>query len=160
MMRGAHPEVAELIPHARRMLLLDRVLEHGPEHAVCAVNVSDSELFLDAGGGVPAWVGIEYLAQCMAVYGSLVARAAGRPPRLGALIGGRRVKLRTHRFEPGQELRVTVRHLRGERGLVAFDGLIQDADDGATLVEGRLNVYSADAWMQRPPGEGGTRDAS
>jgi predicted hotdog family 3-hydroxylacyl-ACP dehydratase len=149
MSGGGFPEVAELIPHARRMLLLDRVLEHGPEHSVCSVNVARSELFQDAEGCVPAWVGIEYLAQCMAVYGSLVARTAGRPPRLGPFIGGRRVKLRVDRFRPGQVLRVTVRHLRGDRGLVAFDGRIEDAAGGAPLVEGRLNVYSADRWSGR-----------
>jgi len=142
--RGTFPDVAELIPHARRMLLLDRVLEHGPEHAVCAVDVAGSELFQEADGGVPAWVGIEYLAQCMAVYGSLVARAAGRPPPIGPFIGGRRVKLWVDRFPAGQRLRVAVQHLRGDRGLVAFDGRIQDAAGGATLVEGRLNVFSAD----------------
>jgi predicted hotdog family 3-hydroxylacyl-ACP dehydratase len=158
--RGAFPEVADLIPQARRMLLLDRVLEHGPEHAVCAVNVACSELFHDAVGCVPAWVGIEYLAQCMAVYGSLVARAAGRPPRLGPLIGGRRLTLRVDRFQPEQRLVVTVRHLRGDRGLVAFDGRIQDDADGALLVEGRLNVYSADHWTEPPHTGGSLRDAS
>ncbi len=158
--QGAFPEVAELIPHARRMLLLDRVLEHGPEHAVCAVAVDRSELFRDALGCVPAWVGIEYLAQCMAVYGSLVARAAGRPPRLGPFIGGRRVTLRVDRFQPGQRLVVAVRHLRGDRGLVAFDGRIQDDADGALLVEGRLNVYSADLWTEPPRRTGSARDAS
>jgi predicted hotdog family 3-hydroxylacyl-ACP dehydratase len=96
----------------------------------------------------------------MAVYGSLVARTAGRPPRLGPFIGGRRVKLRVDRFRPGQVLRVTVRHLRGDRGLVAFDGRIEDAADGASLVEGRLNVYSADLWTGRPRSAGGSSDAS
>jgi predicted hotdog family 3-hydroxylacyl-ACP dehydratase len=158
--RGAFPEVAELIPQARRMLLLDRVLEHGPEHAVCAVDVDRSQLFRDAAGCVPAWVGIEYLAQCMAVYGALVARAAGRPPRLGPLIGGRRVTLRVDRFHPGQRLVVRVRHLRGDRGLVAFEGRIQDEADGALLVEGRLNVYSADRWTGPPRRAGSPRDAS
>jgi len=160
MSHGDFPEVAELIPQARRMLLLDRVLEHGPEHAVCSVDVARSELFLESDGCVPAWVGIEYLAQCMAVYGSLVARAAGRPPRLGPFIGGRRVKLRTDRFQPGQRLRVTVRHLRGDRGLVAFDGVIEDAAGGPPLVEGRLNVYSADQWTGRMRRAGDAPDAS
>ena len=104
MNRGPFPEVGELIPHARRMLLLGRVLEHGPEHAVRSVDPAASELFRDAVGRVPAWVGLEYLAQCMAVYGSLVARAEGRPPRLGLFIGGRRVKLRVDHFRPDQLL--------------------------------------------------------
>ena len=160
MSGGDFPEVAELIPHARRMLLLDRVIEHGPEHTVCAVDVAGSELFRDADGCVPAWVGIEYLAQCMAVYGSLVARTAGRPPRLGPFIGGRRVKLRALRFQPGQQLRVTVRHLSGDRGLVAFDGRIEDAAGGEPLVEGRLNVYSADGWTGQSRRAGDASDAT
>ncbi len=160
MNRGPFPRVGELIPHARRMLLLDRVVEHGPEHAVCTANPAASELFRDAAGRVPAWVGLEYLAQCMAVYGSLVARVEGRRPRLGPFIGGRRLKLRVDHFQPDRVLWVTVRHLRGDRGLVAFDGWIQDVADGAPLVEGRLHVYSADAWTGRIPWVGGARDAS
>ena len=151
MNRGPFPQVGELIPHARRMLLLERVIEHGPEHTVCSANPAGHELFRDAAGRVPAWVGLEYLAQCMAVYGSLVARAEGRPPRLGPFIGGRRLELRVDHFQPDQVLRVTVRHLRGERGLVAFDGRIQADADGAPLVEGRLHVYSADGWTPLAP---------
>lgn len=160
MSSGAFPAISELIPHARRMLLLGRVLEHGPEHTVCSVRVEDSELFRDADGCVPAWVGIEYLAQCMAVYGSLVARTAGRPPRLGPFIGGRRVELRVDRFLPGQVLRVAVRHLRGDRGLVAFEGRIDDGGEGEALVEGRLHVYSADLWTGRSRSAGGAPDAA
>lgn len=154
MNRGPFPRVGELIPHARGMLLLDRVVEHGPEHAVCTANPAASELFRDAAGRVPAWVGLEYLAQCMAVYGSLAARAAGRPPRFGPFIGGRRIELRVDHFQPDRVLWVTVRHLRGDRGLVAFEGRIQDGAGGAPLVEGRLHVYSTDAWVERVPRRG------
>lgn len=154
MNRGPFPAVAELIPHARGMLLLERVVEHGPKHAVCTANTAGSELFRDADGWVPAWVGLEYLAQCMAVHGSLSARAAGRPPRFGPFLGGRRIELRVDRFPPDRVLWVTVRHLRGERGLVAFQGRIQDGADGAPLVEGRLHVYSVDAWTGRAPRRG------
>jgi predicted hotdog family 3-hydroxylacyl-ACP dehydratase len=143
------------------MLLLDAVLEHGPEHAVCSATPAASRLFQDAAGRVPTWVGLEYLAQCMAVYGALADRATGRPPRIGPFIGGRRLRLRADHFEPEQVLRVTVRHLRGERGLVAFEGRIQDGEQGEPLVEGRLHVYSSDAWTERMPGAAGSgRDAS
>jgi len=69
-----------------------------PERAICSVEVDRSELFRDAEGCVPAWVGIEYLAQCTAVYGSLLARATGTPPPIGPLIGARRVALSVERF--------------------------------------------------------------
>src|SRR5262245_60179655 len=124
MRSDAWPDVAELIPHARRMLLLSSVVAHDPDWTTCAVEVDRSELFRDAEGCVPSWVGLEYLAQCIAVYGALVARAKGNLPRSGLFIGGRRLKLRTDRFRPGTRLHATVRHLRGDSGLVAFDGSI------------------------------------
>jgi predicted hotdog family 3-hydroxylacyl-ACP dehydratase len=160
MKHDAFPDVAELIPHARQMLLLSSVIEHDPDWTKCAVDVDRSLLFRDAGGGVPAWVGLEYLAQCIAVYGALVARAKGNTPRFGFFIGGRRLQLRVDRFRPGQRLHATVHHLRGDSGLVAFDGRIQDAAGGEPLIEGRLNVYSVESPAQRPQGIGSERDAS
>jgi predicted hotdog family 3-hydroxylacyl-ACP dehydratase len=142
------------------MLLLDGVLEHSPEHAVCTARPAASGLFQDAAGRVPAWVGLEYLAQCMAVYGALTARAAGRTLSMGPFLGGRRLQLRVDHFEPEQVLRVAVRHLRGERGLIAFEGRIQDAELGEPLVEGRLHVYSTDAWTERMPRIGSAREAT
>ena len=160
MKHDAFPDVAELIPHARRMLLLDSVIAHDPDWTKCAVDVDRSELFRDAGGGVPAWVGLEYLAQCIAVYGALVARAKGNQPRFGFFIGGRRLQLRVARFAPGQRLHATVHHLRGDSGLVAFDGRIEDAAGGEPLVEGRLNVYSVESAAQRPRASGSEQVAS
>jgi predicted hotdog family 3-hydroxylacyl-ACP dehydratase len=160
MNRGAFPPIGELIPHARGMLLLERVLEHGPEHAVCSADPAASPLFRDASGRVPAWVGLEYLAQCMAVYGALAARAEGRLPRMGPFLGGRRLALRVAHFDPERVLRVTVRHLRGEKGLIAFQGRIQADEDGEPLVEGRLHVYGTEAWADPSPGSESSRDAS
>ena len=155
MKHDAYPPVAELIPHARRMLLLDSVVAHDPDWTTCAVDVDRSELFRDADGSVPAWVALEYLAQCIAVYGALVARAKGNRPRFGFFIGGRRIELRVDRFHPGQQLRATVHHRKGDSGLVAFDGRIEDAAGGEPLVFGRLNVYSVEE-PTAAPGSGRT----
>jgi predicted hotdog family 3-hydroxylacyl-ACP dehydratase len=160
MKQAAFPDVAELIPHARRMLLVSGVVAHDPDWTTCVVDVDRSELFRDADGSVPAWVGLEYLAQCIAVYGALVARAKGNRPRFGFFIGGRRLKLRVDRFRPGQRLHATVEHLGGESGLVAFAGRIEPAGGGEPLVEGRLNVYSVEALGERSPTNGSERDAS
>lgn len=46
--------IAELLPHAGEMILLDAVLEHGPEHALCSRRVPASGLFHDADGTLPA----------------------------------------------------------------------------------------------------------
>ena len=141
MTRRGFPAIAALIPQAGPMRLLDRVLEHGPGHTVCAVDPGRSHLLAAPDGSVPAWVGLEYMAQCIAVHGGLQALAQGEPLRPGVLLGSRRLRFGVQRFARGRELRVSARRHGGERGLVAFDCEVWDASGGPPLVEGRLNVY-------------------
>jgi predicted hotdog family 3-hydroxylacyl-ACP dehydratase len=141
------PAIADLIPHADAMLLLDSVVEHAPEFTICSVDLRASALFADADGGVPSWLGLEYIAQCAAVHGGLV-RPAGHPPRPGLLLGSRRLHLHTDRFEPDQpDLEVMARHHRGESGLVAFDGSVKNPQ-GDVLAEGRINLYILEDWSE------------
>jgi predicted hotdog family 3-hydroxylacyl-ACP dehydratase len=144
---GAHfPAIALLLPQAGPMRLLDRVIEHRADRTACAVDPTRSRLFAAPDGGVPAWVGLEYMAQCIAAHGGLVARARGEARRPGVLLGSRRVRFGVQHFARDRELRVSARHHRGERGLVVFDCEVRDLDGGAALVHGRLNVYLVDAW--------------
>jgi predicted hotdog family 3-hydroxylacyl-ACP dehydratase len=144
MSRAAFPAIEALVPQTGPLCLLDRVVEHGPDHTVCAVDPGRSGLLAAPDGSLPAWLGLEYMAQCIAAHGGLVALARGEPPRPGVLIGARRVRFGVQRFEAGRELRVGARHHRGERGLLAFDCEVRDARSGAPLVQGRLNVYTVD----------------
>jgi len=146
MSRVEFPEIATLVPQTGPMCLLDRVLEHGPGHTVCAVDPGRSSLLAEPDGNVPAWVGLEYMAQCIAAHGGLIAREHGQAPKPGLFLGSRRVRFGVARFESGRELRVSARHHHGERGLVAFDCEIQEATGGAPLVSGRLNVYIVESW--------------
>lgn len=150
--RWAGIAVRELVRQSGPMLFLDAVLEHAPDVTRCSVEVDASRLFRDAGGSVPAWLGLEYMAQCAAAHGGLAARARGEAPGQGLFLGSRRVAFHTDAFEPGQRLVVTARHHRGESGLVAFDCEVRDRDGGGPLVEGRLSVYTLSE-----EGAGGTR---
>jgi len=140
------PEIATLVPQTGPMCLLDRVLEHGPEYTVCAVDPGRSRLLAGPDGNVAAWGGLEYMAQCIAAHGGLLARELGQAPKPGLFLGSRRVRFGVGCFESGRELRVSARHHHGERGLVAFDCEIQEAMGGASLVSGRLNVYIVESW--------------
>ncbi len=144
-MTDQFPAIADLIPHSDAMLLLDRVLEHEPKYTVCRIDVRQSALFADADGGVPSWLGLEYIAQCAAVHGGLAG--GGRPPRPGLLLGSRRLRLHAERFEADRPLEVTARHHRGESGLVAFDGSVRDPE-GKVLAEGRINLYILEDWSE------------
>jgi predicted hotdog family 3-hydroxylacyl-ACP dehydratase len=133
------PPIAALLPHAGAMRLLERVLAHDGDTTRCAV-APPGALFRDAQGGVPAWVALEYMAQCAAADGSLRRRARGEPALPALLIGSRRVVFHCARFDAAQRLEVTARHAAGERELLAFDCAVFDARGGEPLVEARLNV--------------------
>lgn len=151
MSESRFPDIEELVPHRGRMRLLSDVVAHSPEETVCAVDLERSELFLESDGSVPAFVALEYMAQCAAAHAGLASRSRREPPSAAFLLGTRRLRLDAERLRPGQRLRVSARHHRGESGLIAFDCALRDADTDQTLAEGRLNLYTvADG---SPPGE-------
>jgi predicted hotdog family 3-hydroxylacyl-ACP dehydratase len=136
----AFPPISELVAQTGPMRLLDRVLDHHGDATRCAVDPARSVLFLDARGRVPSWVGIEYMAQCAAAHGGLVARRSGEAPRPGLFLGARRIVFRCDGFEPGHRLEVTARLVAGRSGGRAFECAVLDPARDEPLVEGRLNV--------------------
>ena len=134
------PPLAELLPQAGPMRLLERVEAHDGERTRCRALASASALFRSADGSVPAWVGIEYMAQCAAAHGGLLARARGEAPRPGLFVGSRRLVFRCEAFAGDAALLVTARHAAGHGDTLAFDCAVEDPAGGPPLVEGRLNV--------------------
>ncbi|HKA15519.1 MAG TPA: hypothetical protein VKH41_10920 [Myxococcota bacterium] len=139
-MSAEFPPIAELLPQAGAMRLLERVLAHGDDGTRCGVNPSQSALFRDASGRVPAWVALEYMAQCAAADGGLRRRARGETPAPALLIGSRHIAFRCTGFDSRQRLEVTARHAAGRRELLAFDCAVFDARGGEALAEGRIHV--------------------
>ncbi len=137
------PPVRELIPHVGPMVLLGRVLTHDEDATTCTIEIAEQRLFRDPDGSVPVWIGIEYMAQCIAAHAGLVRRAQGEtePPR-GYLVGARGLRFHVARFDGAQCLETTARRRRsGSRSLVSFECEVRDANDGALLAEGRLNCF-------------------
>jgi len=146
MSESTFPVISALVPHSGPMSLLDQVLEHSRERTICSVDPAGSRLFAEADGRVPVWLGLEYMAQCIAVHGGLAARSLAEPPRPGLFLGTRRAEFETAFFELDQGLHVTALHHRGEVGLVAFDCEVRAAVGGGPLVKGRMNVYIVEDW--------------
>jgi len=147
------PAIGELIPHSGPMSLLDRVLEHSQERTICRVDPSGSAVLARPDGSVPAWVALEYMAQCVAVHGGLAARSVGKALRPALLLGSRRVRFDARDFAPGDILRVTAHHHAGESGLVVFECDVARESDADALVQARLNVYIADDWRELEIGD-------
>ena len=137
------PPIRDLVPHAGPMVLLDEVVAHDEDATTCAVAIAAQELFREPDGSVPVWIGIEYMAQCIAVHAGLVQRATGtREPRRGFLVGARGLRFHVDRFPAEQRLLATARRRRaGSTTLVSFECELRDADGSRLLAEGRLNCF-------------------
>ena len=138
---GEFPPIGELVPHSARMRLLSRVVGHGSDRTECIAEAEDSALFCEPDGRVPAWVGLEYMAQCIAVDSALRTRGREQAAAGGLLLGSRHLRFETSHFESGQVLRVSARYLAGERKLSAFACEIRDSKSRDLLAAGRLSVY-------------------
>ena len=137
-----HYEMNEVLPHRGRMLLLDELIDAGPEHVVCAVAIERDTMFCDGVNGVPSWVGIEYMAQTAATYSGVEEARAGVRPTIGLLLGSRRYKPEVPYFAIGSRLRVHAELiLRDETDLVVFS---------CRIVEGERLVAQADVKAYRP----------
>jgi predicted hotdog family 3-hydroxylacyl-ACP dehydratase len=125
------------------MVLLSRVLHHDESQTICSVEIDERAFLCDANGDVGAWVGLEYMAQCIAAHAGLVGRASGEPPRIGLLLGSRRLIFHTRRFHSNETLLITAQQVWGRGGaLVSFDCSVQDDATSDLLVEGRLNCLA------------------
>ena len=132
--------VESLVPHSGPMVLLDRFARAGEGWAEAELRVAEDRLFCEPGRGVPAWVGIEYMAQGIAMFAGLAARRAGREIEKGLLVGTRRYEAMRDHFPVGALLTVRVEEeiIDGPAGV--FSCTIRD-QTGDILAQGRLNVY-------------------
>jgi predicted hotdog family 3-hydroxylacyl-ACP dehydratase len=87
---------------------------------------------------VPAWVGIEYMAQAIAAYAGVMSKRAGDPVKLGFLLGTKRYNSNVAEFRAGSTLTVHVEKTIQDDNLGAFECNIQGC---GVEVTANLNVY-------------------
>ncbi|MEB0044811.1 MULTISPECIES: hotdog family protein [unclassified Pseudomonas] len=134
--------LAELLPHAGDMILIEQILSFDDEQIHTRLTVKPSGLFNQPDGSLPAWVGIELMAQSVAAYAGCHARQKGNPVELGFLLGTRKFECNVDRFPAGTELAIHgIRSLEDENGMGVFECHIHAPGIHASA---RLNVY-------RPP---------
>ncbi|MCJ0974654.1 hotdog family protein [Pseudomonas sp. PS1] len=134
--------IASLVPHAGDMILLDAIARFDAESLEARLRVKPGGLFNLEDGSLPAWVGVEIMAQAVAAFAGCQARLVGLPVELGFLLGTRNYQCDVDRFPAGCDLQVRVeRSLQDDNGMGVFECHL----DGLGLhAEARLNVY-------RPP---------
>jgi len=130
--------IGELLPHGPEMTLIDRLVECSPQRAVATVTIERGSRFFAAPDGVPAWVGIEYMAQTIAARAGYEARLRGQPPAIGFLLGTRAYRSEVGAFPLGAALTISVQPLVADAKLGAFQCSIATDRVLATAV---VNTY-------------------
>ena len=136
---AAIADIEQVLPHRGRMRLVDRVLVWDADNIAVALQIPQSGPFHET-GGVPAYVGIEYMAQAVACWAGCQARLRGQPPPLGFLLGTRRFDCALPCFERGWQLRIEAhRELMGDNGLGVFACRILHED--RALASANISVF-------------------
>lgn len=135
-----HAAIAQRIPHAGAMCLLDSLLDTSDSTIRCHItNHADPAHPLRSGSGLLSACAIEYAAQAMALHRSLMA-AQHAPPAPGFLVSARAVRLHVARLDdsPGPlRITATLAAAGADQALYHFE--LHDAH-GDLLVEGRAAV--------------------
>jgi predicted hotdog family 3-hydroxylacyl-ACP dehydratase len=131
----------ELLPHRPPMLLLDRAVGMDGEWFAARVGIRPGIPFF-ADGEVPAWVGLEYMAQTVGAYSGALGIARGGTPKPGMLLGTRAYAAAVPAFRDGLELEVRVRiDIFQDGGVSSIDCRIRA--EGGELAQAQITVIEA-----------------
>ncbi len=100
--------IDRLIPHRAPMILIDEACGMEGDSFLAKVRITPASPFF-TGGGVPAWVGLEYMAQTVAAYSGALGLTKGGEVKVGMLLGTREYAAQVPMFAAGAELEVLAR---------------------------------------------------
>lgn len=135
------PSLDALIAHRLPMRLIDAALEVSPDGASAEVTVrADNPLFVP-GRGVPAYVGLELMAQTIGLIDGLKCYLDGVPAKVGFLLGCRRYSVEMDYFPEGMRLVISVGMVFNGGEMFMFECQIA-GEDGRVIATANLNVYA------------------
>jgi predicted hotdog family 3-hydroxylacyl-ACP dehydratase len=131
--------VANLLPHAPPMVLLDEVLGWDMGRVLAALTIRPDSPFFISEDGVPSYVGLEYMAQTCGLYAGIEALNHDQPVRLGFLLGTRNYTASANWFRLGQRLVIEATEVYRQETMGVFGCRI--THDNVELASAQLNLY-------------------
>ena len=132
-------QISELIPHRPPMILIDDIVSVSDVGLTARVYIGEEKPFYEPRLGVPAWIGIEYMAQSISAFAGFQRKSQGQPIQLGFLLGTRKYQAHTSAFRLGSTLWVSIEEEFRADEMGTFDCMIKSS--GHCLAEARLNVF-------------------
>jgi predicted hotdog family 3-hydroxylacyl-ACP dehydratase len=136
--------IEAVIKHRKPMRLIDELLSFDSQSASVLVIIDEnSEFYNSQQGGVPSYIGIEYMAQCIAAKAGANALALGETLKLGFLLGTRRYQSKIDYFSKEQPLKVTATQLMDiTAGLSVFEcKIVTYNSEEKCLAHAKINVF-------------------
>ena len=120
---GMHfPAVDEVLPHRGTMRLVDEIVACSEEAVTVLASIDNQAWYADADGAMPAWIGIELMAQAIAAHVGLLAMRAGGRARPGVLLGASRCEALAPSCPRVARLRIAANEvLKSEEGHGAYE---------------------------------------
>jgi len=137
-MAQALPPIASLLPHRPPMILLDEVVAWDGAILAASLTIRKETLFLEA-DGVPAHIGIEYMAQTCGAFAGAQALDRGEKVRIGFLLGTRRYTAHRPWYRLGDRLTVAASLVYADEQMANFDVRIEVSGELAAAAQ--LTVY-------------------
>ena len=125
--------VADLLPQSGPMVLIDGLLSIDSETVTTFTTIRDDGLFSLPDNTVPAWVGIEYMAQTIAAFSGYHCLMRGEPIRLGLLLGTREFNSVHSEYTCGTVLHIHAKKIiESANDMCVFDSTISLAGKNNT----------------------------
>ena len=151
MSRSFDVGIERLLPHRGAMRWVDRLLHSDPDSVAVETVLRADHPLADA-QGVPAFAGIELMAQSIAVWAGCRALNRGEAIRPGFLLGSRRYTCERSHFDFDIPYRIEARcELFGDNGLGMFACRILDGMD--VIASANVSVFEppdATAFLESP----------
>jgi predicted hotdog family 3-hydroxylacyl-ACP dehydratase len=148
-------ELEKILPHKFPMILINRVIDFDMENKILTseTDITPETMFFDqAANQVPAWVGIEYMAQTIAALSGIFSLEFEKTEvKMGFVIGTRNYESFVSGFKAGQCLSVKVEQLFFDSELGSFNCAIFDGT--RKLAQAQLNVFQPSSTTNFLPNE-------
>ena len=139
----AGPDLQQWLPHRAPMLLLDSVVEADDRGGTALARVDPGAWYAQPDGAMPAWFGVELMAQTIAAFSGQRHWLLDRPLEQGYLLGTQRYEAAVPAFPAGTVLEIEAElHYWDEASLSAFRCRIRH--QGVQVASATLKVLEED----------------
>lgn len=112
-------KATEFILHRSPMVLIDELVDFGENFAVARLTIQPNLMFCEA-QGLPTWASIEIMAQTVSLFAGVQGHLRGEPPKIGYLLGTRKLQLSMPYFKMNSELLIRAEQQYIHDGLGMF----------------------------------------